>query len=150
VKVYAGGKEVAKDALIGTGMEVKIMDGNTVKATYTAVVTGDTNGDGKISVTDMLAAKAHILKKSTLTGAVAQAADTSGDKAISITDFLQLKAHILGKSTVSARSAAPASARRQETPALKTPESVETNETVAVVPTKIVLALPIKKMAVML
>ena len=150
VKVYSGNKEVAKDALIGTGMEVKIMDGNTVKATYTAVVTGDTNGDGKISVTDMLAAKAHILKKSTLTGVTAQAADTSGDNAISITDFLQLKAHILGKSTVSARSASPASARRQETPAPKAPERVETNETVAVVPTKIVLALPIKKMVVML
>ena len=154
VKVYSGNKEVAKDALIGTGMEVKIMDGNTVKATYTAVVTGDTNGDGKISVTDMLATKAHILKKSTLTGAVAQAADTNGDKAISITDFLQLKAHILGKSTVSARSASPASARRVETPAAKpAPKTAEraANETVAATAsTKNILAVPDKKFMVIL
>ena len=77
---------------------------NLEKASYTIIVTGDTNGDGKISVTDMLAVKAHVLKKSTMSGTVAQAADTSGDSAISITDFIQLKAHILGKSNVEAKS----------------------------------------------
>ena len=60
----------------------------------------DTNGDGKITVTDMLAVKAHVLKKTLLTGAYAEAADTSNDNAISITDFIQIKAHVLGKSSV--------------------------------------------------
>ena len=78
----------------------KIMDGNTVKASFTVVVTGDTNGDGKTTITDMLAIKSHVLKKTTLSGASAQAADTSKDGGISITDFIQIKASILGKGTI--------------------------------------------------
>ena len=99
-KVYKDGQEVTGDAVIATGMVIRLQDGSYSKASATIVVTGDTSGDGKITVTDMLAIKAHILKKSTLSDAYAQAADTSGDSAISITDFLQLKAHILGKSNV--------------------------------------------------
>jgi len=102
--VYQGTKAVAKGDLVGTGMMVKIMDGTTVKVSATVVVTGDINGDGKITITDMLAAKAHLLKKSALSGVYSKAADTNGDSLISITDFIQLKAHILGKSKVEAKS----------------------------------------------
>ena len=102
-KVYKGSSVVSGNTVVGTGMTVKIMDGNTAKATYTIIVTGDTNGDGNITVTDMIAIKAHILKKSTLSGAYATAADTNGDNGISITDFIQVKAKILGKGTITAR-----------------------------------------------
>ena len=67
-----------------------------------ALECADTNGDGKTTITDMLAVKAHILKKNTLSGAYAQAADTSADNNISITDFIQIKASILGKGTITA------------------------------------------------
>lgn len=100
IKAFNGERQVSGDTLVATGMVIKLLDGATVKATVTVVVTGDTNGDGNISVTDMIAVKSHVLKKSTLSGAAAQAADTSGDNAISITDFIQIKAHILGKSTI--------------------------------------------------
>ena len=103
-KVYIGNSEVSGSTLIGSGMTVKLMDGSTVKQTLTIVVTGDTNGDGNITITDMLAVKSHLLKKSTLSGASAKAADTSGDKAISITDFIQIKAHILGKDKIQPRA----------------------------------------------
>lgn len=102
-KVYKGNSEVSGSTVVGTGMVVKIMDGNTVKASYTVIVTGDTNGDGAISVTDMIAIKAHILNKSTLTGVYATAANTNGDSGISITDFIQVKAKILGKGNITAR-----------------------------------------------
>ena len=102
-KVYNGSSVVSGNTAVGTGMTVKIMDGNTAKATYTIIVTGDTNGDGNITVTDMIAIKAHVLKKSTLSGAYATAADTNGDNGISITDFIQVKAKILGKGTITAR-----------------------------------------------
>ena len=110
-KVYKGNSVVNNSAVVGTGMLVKIMDGSTVKASYTIIVTGDTNGDGNISITDMIAIKAHILKKSTLSGVYATAADTNGDNGISITDFIQVKAHILGKSKVEAKSATTAQQR---------------------------------------
>ena len=97
---------MSNDAMVGTGMIACIMDGDAVKAAVTIVATGDTNGDGKITITDMLAVKAHLLAKSALEGVHAQAADTNGDSGISITDFIQMKAHILGKSTVQPQSAA--------------------------------------------
>ena len=102
-KVFKGTTEVTGNTLVGTGMVVKIMDGNTVKASYTLIVTGDVNGDGEISITDMISVKSHLLNKSAISGVYATAADTNGDGTISITDFIQIKAHILGKGDVVAR-----------------------------------------------
>lgn len=99
-KVFKGNTEVDSKAAIGTGMKVKITDGKVLKADYTVIVTGDTNGDGAISVTDMISIKSHILGKSTLSDEYATAADTSGDREISITDFIQIKAKILGKGDI--------------------------------------------------
>jgi hypothetical protein len=84
-------------------MTVHLVVEGTTMATYTLMITGDVNGDGTISITDMMAVKAHILDKNPLTGINAQAADTSGDDGISITDFVQIKAKILGKGTITAR-----------------------------------------------
>ena len=101
--VYNGASQVDVNAPVGTGMVVKLMDGNVVKDSLAVVVTGDTNGDGNVTITDMLAIKSHLLQKTFLTGAPAKAADTSGDNAISITDFIQVKAYILKKGTIQAR-----------------------------------------------
>jgi len=100
IRVVKDGKVVSGNTALATGMKVQLMNGNEVLKEITVVVTGDTNGDGNISVTDMISVKAHILKKSTLTDAYSEAGDTNGDGSISITDFIQIKAHILGKSSL--------------------------------------------------
>ena len=100
VQVYQNGNLVTSDALIATGMEVRLVVNGQIIKTLTAVVTGDINGDGNITLSDMLMVKSHILGKSTLSGAAALAADTNDDEALSITDFLQIKAHVLGKNQV--------------------------------------------------
>ncbi len=64
------------------------------------ILKGDANSDGKITITDMLLVKSHLLKKSTLSGNEAKAADTNGDGNITITDFIQIKAHLLSKSSL--------------------------------------------------
>ena len=97
-KVYSDGKEISEDTAVGTGMLLCVMNGDTVVNSYTIIVSGDVNGDGAASITDLLAVKAHLLNKSELTEAYASAADTNGDGSISITDFLQQKAQLLGKS----------------------------------------------------
>jgi hypothetical protein len=102
VEVYLDNTKVSGSAIVCTGMVIKLMDGSTVKDQVTVVVTGDVNGDGKLTITDMIAAKAHLLGKSTLKGAYAQAGDTNGDGKLTITDFIQFKAHVLGKSSVQA------------------------------------------------
>ncbi len=103
VKLYSGNKEVSGKTVVATGMVAKLMHGATVVKTYTIVVTGDTNGDGKITITDFVQIKSHLLGKSTLKGAAAAAADTDGNGKISITDFVQIKSHLLGKSKITAR-----------------------------------------------
>lgn len=99
-KVFQNGKAVAQNGKIGTGMTVRVMNGDTVKASYTVIVTGDTNGDGATTVTDLLSVKSHILKKSTLTDAYEAAGDINADKKVSVTDFVQMKAKILGKGSI--------------------------------------------------
>lgn len=88
------------DGVAATGMEVVYaVDGETLQ-TLTVVVTGDVNGDGAISITDLVQINNHLLKKSTLTGAAASAADVNADGVISITDLVQVNNHLLKKSTI--------------------------------------------------
>ena len=100
VAVYNGNTKVDNNALVGTGMTVCIMDGSKVAKKYTVIITGDTSGDGKINITDMIAVKANILKKSTLTGVYSKAGDVNGDSKINITDFIKIKATLLGKDSI--------------------------------------------------
>ena len=102
-KVFSKGSAVSADTKVGTGMTVSVVDGDKVNATYTIIVTGDVNGDGSITISDMLAVKSHILGKTELKDEYATAGDTNGDGTISITDFLQQKAQILGKGDIEAR-----------------------------------------------
>lgn len=105
VVVYKGNEVVSDETPLGTGMLVRIIDGDAVVKTYTVIVTGDTSGDGKITITDMIAVKAHILKKDMLSGVYLKAADVAGqagggDGNVTITDFIKVKAHILKKETI--------------------------------------------------
>ncbi len=101
VEIRKGNSKVDNSSLAGTGMTVCIMKDTLVKRQYTIVVTGDTNGDGKINITDMINSKALVLGKDTVKGPYAKAADVNGDGKVNITDFIRTKAHILGKSTIS-------------------------------------------------
>jgi len=101
VVVYdKNGAVVSGSTVIGTGMTAVIMDEGTTVKRYTIVVTGDTNGDGKINITDMIAVKACTLKKSGLSGAYEKAGDVNGDGKINITDFIKVKATTLKKDTI--------------------------------------------------
>ncbi len=95
--VYRGEEKLEPTQTVGTGMRLCVADDETGTLSRLIVVRGDINGDGAVSVTDMLCIKSHLLGKSTLEGAAAEAADLNADGAISITDFLQSKAQLLGK-----------------------------------------------------
>ena len=78
-------------------MQVHLMVGEEEQSVLTAVVTGDVNGDGLISITDVVRINASIVNKFTLTEAEKQAADVSGDGEITVTDVVRLNASIIGK-----------------------------------------------------
>ena len=93
-KVYDGKKEVTSGEL-ATGMTAVVG-----KKTYTLVVTGDVNGDGKITITDVVALQSHVLGKQTLEGAYKEAADLNGDGKITVTDVVKAARVIIGKDTI--------------------------------------------------
>lgn len=98
VTVTARGETVAGSALVATGQVLTIQDAAGTY-TYTCVVYGDANGDGRIAATDLLAVKKHILGTQTLSGAYARAAQLSGSK-IAATSLLAIKKHILGTAPI--------------------------------------------------
>lgn len=88
----------------------------------TVIVTGDLNGDGKVTITDMLMLKSAILGEK-LSATAAAAADINYDGKITITDFLQVKSCLLGLSSISAGR--PAGTTSADSMILMTPGSSE-------------------------
>ena len=73
--------------IIATGMTVDV--GETYHRTL--VVTGDIDGNGEITVTDLAQLKLHYIEKELLSGASLKAADMNYDNEITITDVAQIK-----------------------------------------------------------
>ena len=70
-------------------------------ASLTVVVTGDLNGDGNVSITDLLVLKSALLGQALpVTGAAA--GDVNYDGNVTITDFLRIKSNLLGMEGIGA------------------------------------------------
>lgn len=89
----AGGK--AEGETLATGSAITFPDGTT----YTAIVTGDLNGDSTASISDMLMIKSYVLGNDLPETALA-AADLNFDGLVTVSDFLQIKAYLLNISDV--------------------------------------------------
>ena len=89
--------EGAKGKFVATGTRVTV-DGKT----YTVIIRGDTNGDGKISAADYMAIRQHLLKIKTLDGVALKAAHitTTEDKSINASDYISARLHILRKKII--------------------------------------------------
>ena len=98
IAIHRGGKAVS--GAVGTGMTVDFAPDGSVKQSVAIVVTGDVNGDGKATLTDMVQIRSHLLGRTTLQGAYLQAADINGDGKLTLTDFVQCLSAVLGRSTV--------------------------------------------------
>ena len=91
----ANGTIIGDNDILGTNYKVTISTLLESK-TYTLVVKGDTSGDGKVTILDLLQVRLHITDENKLTGVRLQAADTSGDGKVTILDLLQVRLHITG------------------------------------------------------
>ncbi len=101
VTVYkANGTRAAAGDKVATGFRVKLSGG----AEWTVIVTGDVNGDGKITATDYVNVKFSVLGKQKLTGVYSRAADVNGDGKITASDYVGIKFHVLGKSQITPRA----------------------------------------------
>lgn len=78
-------------ALVGTGTTITINE-----KTYTIIKYGDVNGDGKLSPSDYVKVKNHIMKVSTLVDSYLIGADMNMDGKISPADYVKVKNAIMG------------------------------------------------------
>lgn len=74
-----------------------LTDSGEVSATV--IVDGDLNGDGSVTITDLLMQKTHLLGQE-LAPVEAAAGDINHDGSVTITDFLMVKSHLLGLESI--------------------------------------------------
>ncbi len=86
------GKVLPEDTRLATGMILKV--GSTLQ--YTAVVTGDVDGNGEIAVNDIAKIKLHLIEYETLKGAYLKAADLDYNDEINVNDLAQIKLILIG------------------------------------------------------
>lgn len=85
---------------VATGTKISFMAGEE-EVSLTAIITGDLNGDGDITISDMLQEKSYLLG-ATLSPIATIAGDMTADNQITITDFLKVKSFLLGLENVEA------------------------------------------------
>ena len=78
--------------------DIVTITGTIEDKSFTISVTGDINGDGNVTVLDLLRCQKHILKTISLGGAQNFASDTNFDGKINVLDMLKIQKHILGTS----------------------------------------------------
>ena len=88
IKITNNENEVSDEAFLATGMTAN---------GYKIIVTGDTNGDGKADIQDILNINKHRLNKTKLENEYLKAGDVTGDGKVDIQDILKINKYRLNK-----------------------------------------------------
>lgn len=98
VKVFnSAGKEITdKNAYVGTGCRVSLMNGDKAVDSADVVVLGDISGDGRLTSVDYLRLRAYFGGDYELSGAYLAAAHIAGRDTVTSVDYLRLRAHFSG------------------------------------------------------
>jgi hypothetical protein len=98
------GKEKSNDDKVVTGDTFTVYLGSVKKAEYKIALSGDANGDGKVSLTDLVQLRKHIVSwKNPDTGLIENktgvyfyAIDMNGDSDITLTDLVRVRKVLVG------------------------------------------------------
>ena len=86
-----------KSGNVGTGDQVRVYNSAGVHvSTYTIIIFGDTNGDGKINTSDYVQIRKQILATYSIQGHYRVAADTNRNGKVDTADYVQIRKQILG------------------------------------------------------
>lgn len=98
VKVFGSdGKEITdKNAYVGTGCRVSLMNGDKAVDSADVVMLGDISGDGRLTSVDYLRLRAYFGGDYELSGAYLAAAHIAGRDTVTSVDYLRLRAHFSG------------------------------------------------------
>jgi len=85
--------EVKTIGALGTGDKITITSNNETK-TFEIVLYGDVNGDGQITLVDIVAIQKHLWKEIVLDGYRLKAADVTRDDYIKLNDIVAIQKHL--------------------------------------------------------
>ena len=91
--------KVKTNGIIATNDKLSITNNKQTKE-YSVVIYGDTDGNGKIDIIDLLKVQKNIKKASMLSGNYVTAADTNKDGTVDISDLLKVQKQIKGVATI--------------------------------------------------
>ena len=96
------GQGITGNTRVGTGSTITVTDkDNKTTYTYTLVIYGDVNGDGRITASDYVCIKNYIMGKISLSDASKKGADSNKNNSITASDYVVIKNYILGRTTIS-------------------------------------------------
>ena len=102
IKLYHSDGKAKTSGVVCTGDVLKLLNSKgSVQKSYTVILYGDVNEDGKISMVDLLAVHKDLLSLSTLKGADKTAADINKDGSITMADLLRIHKHLLNIQKIS-------------------------------------------------
>ncbi len=87
--------------LVGTGCKVNILYQNALKKSYTTLIYGDVNGDGRINSSDLNALFQQLLGTKKISSCYLTAADADHNGKVSSADLNTVFKHILQEQTIS-------------------------------------------------
>ncbi len=94
------GKELADDALAGTGSKVALYDGYEEVDSAVVIISGDINGDGYINNKDVAMLSRYLVDKEELSAYAVAAADVNADGAVNNRDAALLARYLVGKENI--------------------------------------------------
>ncbi len=93
--IVVNGEGIRVTGTVGTGCVLHVFKGETLYAVYPLLIRGDVNGDGAVSIVDLLQIQQHLLKVRVLSDHALHAADVSKDGVVTIVDLLKTQQHLL-------------------------------------------------------
>lgn len=92
--------KIVKDGNLGTGYEI-IISFNEESKSFKVVIYGDNNGDGEITILDLLRIQKYLLNSINLSSEQLESSDVNKDGKVDILDLLLVKKHLLGSINIS-------------------------------------------------
>ncbi len=102
MQLYNAADQKKNSGKVATGDRLKIYksDGSTFR-TVEVILYGDTNGDGSISIADLVLTRKHLLELSSLKETYRTAADINRDGKITMADMVFIRKHLLDLEKIS-------------------------------------------------
>lgn len=100
VKVYDKDGKEKSSGIINTSDVVKVSTGSSSVSSFSVSMLGDIDGDGTVSIVDLVLVRKHLLGLNNLSEVYYTSADTDKDGDVTIVDLVLIRKHLLNLSVM--------------------------------------------------